>query len=45
MMFLIVGIAGMLISFTRLRKPVYRELDRIETQQTKQNGGNKDEES
>ena len=28
LMFFIVGIAGMLISFTRLRKPVYRELDR-----------------
>ena len=26
-MFFIVGIAGMLVSFTRLRKPVYRELD------------------
>ena len=26
MMFLIVGIAGMLISFTRLQKPVCREL-------------------
>ena len=30
MMFFIVGIAGMLISFTRLKKPVYRELDRKE---------------
>ena len=30
LMFLIVGIAGMLISFTRLAKPVYRELDRTE---------------
>ena len=28
LMFFIVGIAGMLISFTRLRKPVYRVLDR-----------------
>ena len=28
LMFFIVGIAGILISFTRLRKPVYRELDR-----------------
>ena len=27
LMFFIVGTAGMLISFTRLRKPVYRELD------------------
>ena len=31
LMFFLVGIAGMLISFTRLRKPVYRELDREET--------------
>ncbi len=31
LMFLIVGIAGMLISFTRLRKPVYAVLDRTET--------------
>ncbi len=47
LMFFIVGIAGMLISFTRLRKPVYRELDRTETEplQTEQNGGNNDEES
>ena len=30
LMFFIIGIAGMLISFTRLRKPVYRELDRTE---------------
>ena len=30
-MFFIIGIAGMLISFTRLRKPVYRELDLTET--------------
>ena len=45
MMFLIVGIAGMLISFTRLKKPVYRELDRTETEplQTKPNGGNNHE--
>ena len=44
-MFFIIGIAGMLISFTRLRKPVYRELDRTETEtlQTKPNGGNNDE--
>ena len=34
MMFLIVGIAGMLISFTRLQKPVYRELDRKEPSPT-----------
>ena len=47
MMFLIVGISGMLISFTRLRKPVYRELDRTETEplQTEPNGGNQDEPS
>ena len=32
LMFFIVGIAGMLISFTRLRKSVYRELDRTETE-------------
>ena len=32
LMFFIVGIAGMLVSFTRLRKPVYRELDRKETE-------------
>jgi len=32
LMFFIVGIAGMLISFTRLRKPVYRELDRKENE-------------
>ena len=31
LMFFIIGISGMLISFTRLRKPVYRELDRTET--------------
>ena len=45
LMFFIVGIAGMLVSFTRLRKPVYRELDRTETEtlQTELNGGNKDE--
>ena len=45
LMFFIIGIAGMLISFTRLRKPVYRELDRTETEtlQTKPNGGNNDE--
>ena len=30
LMFFIVGIAGMLVSFTRLGKPVYRELDRTE---------------
>jgi hypothetical protein len=45
LMFFIVGIAGMLISFTRLWKPVYRELNRTETQplQTEPNGGNNDE--
>ena len=32
LMFFIIGIAGMLVSFTRLRKPVYRELDRAETE-------------
>ena len=32
LMFFIVGLAGMLVSFTRLRKPVYRELDRTETE-------------
>ena len=30
LMFFIVGIAGMVVSFTRLRKPVYRKLDRKE---------------
>ena len=32
LMFFIVGTAGMLISFTRLRKPAYRELDRTEAE-------------
>ena len=32
LMFFIVGIAGILISLTRLRKPVYRELDRTEAE-------------
>ena len=32
LMFFIIGIAGMAVSFTRLRKPVYRELDRTETE-------------
>ena len=47
LMFFIVGIAGMLISFTRLRKPVYRELDRTETEtlQAETNGGNDLEQS
>ena len=47
LMFFIIGIAGMLISFTRLRKPVYRVLDRVETEplQTKLNGRNKNEQS
>ena len=47
LMFFIIGIAGMLISFTRLKKPVYRELDLTETEplQTKLNGGNNDEQS
>ena len=30
LMFFIIGLAGMAVSFTRLRKPVYRELDRKE---------------
>ena len=47
LMFFFVGIAGMVVSFIRLRKPVYRELDRTESEplQTKLNGGNKDEQS
>ena len=32
LMFFMVGVSGMLVSFTRLRKPVYRELDRKETE-------------
>ena len=32
LMFFIAGIAGMIVSFTRLRKPVYRELERTETE-------------
>ncbi len=46
LMFFIIGIAGMLISFTRLKKPVYRELNLTETEplQTKLNGNN-DEQS
>ena len=32
LMFFIVGMAGVLVSFTRLRKPVYRELDRTEAE-------------
>lgn len=32
LMFFIVGIAGMLISFTRLKNPVYRELYRKENE-------------
>ncbi|MBQ6515103.1 MAG: MFS transporter [Clostridia bacterium] len=45
LMFFIIGTAGMLISFTRLKKPVYRELNLTETEplQTKLNGGNNDE--
>ena len=39
MMFFIAGITGMLISFTRLRKPVYRELDRYETGTFRTNEG------
>ena len=34
LMFFIVGIAGMAVSFTRLRKPVYRALDRTEAETT-----------
>ena len=37
LMFFIIGIAGMLVSFTRLRKPVYRELDLTETEITGKN--------
>ena len=37
MMFFIVGIAGMIVSFTRLRKPVYRELERTETETNRTN--------
>jgi len=42
LMFFMIGIAGMLISFTRLREPVYRELDRAETEivQARMNGEN-----
>ncbi|MBR2662574.1 MAG: MFS transporter [Clostridia bacterium] len=46
LMFFIVGIAGMLVSFTRLRKPAYRELDRTETetiQTSDEIGGNNHE--
>ncbi len=45
LMFFLVGIAGMLVSFSRLWKPVYRELDLTETEpvQTELNGGNEDE--
>jgi MFS family permease len=46
LMFFIIGIAGMLISFTRLKKPVYWELDRTEpetVQTTDRDGGNDDE--
>jgi len=46
LMFFIIGIAGMAISFTRLKKPVYRELDRTETEtvQTTDEDGGKDHE-
>ena len=37
LMFFVVGIAGMTVSFTRLRKPVYRELDRAETETNRTN--------
>ena len=43
LMFFIIGISGMLISFTRLWKPIYRELDRTETktaQTIDRDGGN-----
>ncbi len=44
LMFFIIGIAGMLISFTRLKKPVYRELEQTETEtvQTADEDGGKD---
>ena len=46
LMFFIAGISGMLISFTRVRKPVCRELDRKETEiENKMNGGNTHEQS
>ena len=46
LMFFIIGIAGMLISFTRLKKPVYRELEQTETEtvQTADEDGGKDHE-
>ena len=44
LMFFIVGIAGMAVSFTRLRKPVYSELDRTETVQTTDGYGGNDHE-
>ena len=37
LMFFIIGISRMLISFTWLRKPVYRELDRAETDNLQMN--------
>ena len=37
LMFFVIGITGMLVSFTRLRKPVYRELDLAETETTEKN--------
>ena len=40
LMFFIVGIAGMIVSFTRLRKPVYRSLDGDQTETAQMNGGN-----
>ena len=37
LMFFAVGLAGMAVSFTRLRKPGYRELDRKEKETTEKN--------
>ena len=37
LMFFAVGLAGMAVSFTRLRKPGYRELDRKEKKTTEKN--------
>ena len=39
LMFLIIGTAGMLISFTRLRKPVYRDLDGDQAETAHMKGG------
>lgn len=37
LMFFVFGLTGMLVSFTRLRKPVYRELDRKEKEMIQTN--------